>query len=70
MFDNERIKYVHLKSKVYIKYTCMGILIDQNLFWKYPIDSIVTKISKNVGFNLQRYATLYFNQYYWVSISH
>ena len=26
-----------------------GVLIDQNLSWKYHIDSIVTKISKNVG---------------------
>ena len=40
---------VSLESKVYIKY--LGVLIDQNLSWKYhcDIDSIVTKISKNVG---------------------
>ena len=47
MFDNEKSKYVSLESKVYIKY--LGVLIDQNLSWKYHIDSIVTKISKNVG---------------------
>ena len=47
MFDNEKNKYVRLESKVYIKY--LGVLIDQNLTWKYHIDSIVTKISKNVG---------------------
>ena len=47
MFDNEKNKYVRLESKVYIKY--LGVLIDQNLSWKYHIDSIVTKISKNVG---------------------
>ena len=50
MFDDERNKYVRLESKVYIKY--LGVLIDQNLSWKYHIiyiDSIVTKISKNVG---------------------
>ena len=47
MFENEKNKYVRLESKVYIKY--LGVLIDQNLFWKYHIDSIVTKISKNVG---------------------
>ena len=47
MFDNEKNKYVSLESKVYIKY--LGVLIDQNLSWKYHIDSIVTKISKNVG---------------------
>ena len=47
MFDNEKNKYVRLESKVYIKY--LGVLIDQNLSWKYHIDFIVTKISKNVG---------------------
>ena len=47
MFDNEKNKYVRLESKVYIKY--LGVLIDQNLSWKYHIDSIVTKICKNVG---------------------
>ena len=47
MFDNEKNKYVSLESKVYIKY--LGVVIDQNLSWKYHIDSIVTKISKNVG---------------------
>ena len=46
MFDNEKIKYVRLESKVYIKY--LSVLIDQNPSWKH-IDSIVTKISKNVG---------------------
>ena len=47
MFDNEKNKYVSLESKVYIKY--LGVLIDQNLSWRYHIDFIVTKISKNVG---------------------
>ena len=47
MFDNEKSKYVCLESKVYIKY--LGVLIDQHLSWKYHIDSVVTKISKNVG---------------------
>ena len=47
MFDNEKNKFVRFESKVYIKY--LGVLIDQNLSWKYHIDSIVTKISKNVG---------------------
>ena len=47
MFDNEKNKYVRLESKVYLK--CLGVLIDQNLSWKYHIDSIIaTKISKNV----------------------
>ena len=47
MFDNEKSKYVCLESKVYIKY--LGVLVDQHLSWKYHIDSVVTKISKNVG---------------------
>ena len=47
MFDNEKNRYVRLESKVYIKY--LAVLIDQHLSWKYHIDSIVTKISKNVG---------------------
>ena len=52
MCDDERNKYVRLESQVYIKY--LGVLIYQNLSWKYHIiyiyiDSIVTKISKNVG---------------------
>ena len=47
MFDNEKNKYVRPESKVYIEY--LGVFIDQNLSWKYHIDSIVTKISKNVG---------------------
>ena len=33
MFDKEKNKYVCLESKVYIKY--LGVLIDQNLSWKY-----------------------------------
>ena len=47
MFDNEKNIYVSLQSKVYIKY--LGFLIGQSLSWKYHIDSIVTKISKNDG---------------------
>ena len=47
MFDNEKNKYVRLESKVYIKY--LGVLIDHNLSWKYHIDSVVIKISKNFG---------------------
>ena len=47
MFDDEKNKYVRLESKVCRKY--LGVLIDQYLSWKYHIDSIVTKISKNVG---------------------
>ena len=42
-------KYVRLESKIYIDYIkYLGVVIDQNLSWKHYIDSIVTKISKNV----------------------
>ena len=51
MFDNEQNKYVDLESKVYMKY--LGVLIDKNLSWKYHIDAIATKISKNVGLIVQ-----------------
>ena len=47
MFDNEKNKYTRLESKVEPKY--LGVLIDQNLSRKYYIDSVVTKINKNVG---------------------
>ena len=47
MFDNENNRYVSLQFKVYIKY--LSVLIDKNLSWKYHIDSIATKNSKNVG---------------------
>ena len=46
MFDNEKNEYVRPESKVYIEY--LGVFIDQNRSWKYHIDSIVAKISKNV----------------------
>ena len=52
MFDNETNKYVRLESNVYVKY--LGVLIDQNLSWKYHIGPIV-----------KSYATLYLDQYYW-----
>ena len=38
---------IYKELELFIKY--LGVLIDQNLSWKYHIDSIVTKISKNVG---------------------
>ena len=36
-------KYERLESKICVKY--LGVLVDQNLSWKYHIDSIVTKTS-------------------------
>ena len=46
MFDNEKNKNVRLESKVYIKY--LGVLIDQNLSWKYKI-LLLQKIVKMLG---------------------
>ena len=46
-FESEKNKYVRLESKVFIKY--LGVFFDQNLSWKYHIDSIVRIISCNVG---------------------
>ena len=47
MFDNKKNKCVRLESKAYMKY--LGVLIDKNFSWKHRNDSIVTKISKNIG---------------------
>ena len=60
MFDNVKNKYVRPQSKVYIKY--LGVLNNQNLSWKYHIDSIVTKLVKMLGC-LESYATLYLDHY-------
>ena len=42
MCDNEKKSYVRLEFKVYKKY--LGVLIDQNLSWKYHIDSLLQKL--------------------------
>ena len=47
MFDNEKNKYARLESKVEPKY--LGVLIDRNLSRRHYIDSVATKINKNVG---------------------
>ena len=45
--DNEKNKPVTLECKDYVKY--LGILIDSHLNFKYHIEHITVKISKNVG---------------------
>ena len=45
--DNEKNKPVKLECKNYVKY--LGILIDSHLTFKYHIEHITVKISKNVG---------------------
>ena len=47
IYDNEQNKNVALECKKFVKY--LGILIDNNLSWKYHIDHIVIKISRTIG---------------------
>ena len=47
IFDNEQNKNVALECKEFVKY--LGILINNNLSWKYHIDYIVIKISRTIG---------------------
>ena len=47
IFDNETNKNVNLEIKNSIKY--LGVLIDEKLYWKNHIDSVITKISKTIG---------------------
>ena len=47
IYDNEQNKNVALECKEFVKY--LGILIDNNLSWKYHIDHIVIKISRTIG---------------------
>ena len=39
--------YANLEMKDYVKY--LGLMIDSNLSWKYPMESICQKISKSIG---------------------
>ena len=47
IFDNESNKKVTLERKTFIKY--LGLLIEDNIFWKTHIHSIASKISKQLG---------------------
>jgi hypothetical protein len=38
---------ISIEYKEYVKY--LGVLIDENLTWKYHIDNIASKISKAIG---------------------
>ena len=52
MFDNKKNGNVTLDSKKYTKY--LGVLVDKkNLTWKYHIDAITAKISKNYWTNFK-----------------
>ena len=45
IYDNETNKGVNLERKDCIKY--LGVLIDENLWWRKHIVKVPTKISKN-----------------------
>ena len=46
-FDHHNNSYISLECKNYVKY--LGVLIDENLSWKYHIAHIASKISKTIG---------------------
>ena len=47
IFDNDQNKNVALECKEFVRY--LGIIIDNNLFWKHHIDHIAIKMSRTVG---------------------
>ena len=44
VFDHHNNSFISLECKNYVKY--LGVLIDENLSWKYDIPHIASKISK------------------------
>ena len=62
MYNNDLKESVPLEQKTFVKY--LGILIDDNLSWKYRIDYISSKVSKGIGMiarlrHLVPFATLF-----------
>ena len=47
IYNNDFKRSVPLEQKTFVKY--LGILIDNNLSWKYHIDYISSKVSKGIG---------------------
>ena len=47
IYDNRTDKFVNLGRKEYVKY--LGVLIDSNLYWKYHVSHVASKISRNIG---------------------
>ena len=47
VFDHQNNSYISFKSKNYVKY--LGVLIDENIYWKYHIAHIASKISKTIS---------------------
>ena len=48
VFDHHNNSYISLERKNYVKYL-LGLLIDENLSWKYHIALIASKINKTIG---------------------
>ena len=47
IYNNDLKESAPLEQKTFVKY--LGILIDNNLSWKYHIDYISSKVSKGIG---------------------
>ena len=47
VFNHKTNTYNFLEHKDYVRY--LGVLIDNNLTWKYHISHIASKISKTIG---------------------
>ena len=47
VFDHNNNSYISLECKNFVKY--LGVLIDENVSWKYHIAHIASKISKTIG---------------------
>ena len=47
VFDHHNNSYISLKCKNYVKY--LGVLIDENIYSKYHIAHIASKISKTIN---------------------
>ena len=47
IFDNDQNKNVALECKEFVRF--LGIIIDNNVFWKHHIDHVAIKMSRTVG---------------------
>ena len=47
VFDNRKNEYFSLELKDYVKY--LGVMIDSHLSWRYHVNHVALKISRNIG---------------------
>ena len=47
IYDHRINKFVSLDCKEYVKY--LGVIIDSHLSWKFHVDYVAMKISRNIG---------------------